>query len=98
MSKRKPKTMPYVFIDIDVGGDGATNVPPAIHANCSLWSPEWPTKCPYYRSFAEPPHEGAECCFYHGGDCFSRELFRDALLRFREFVDEQLAVVEGGGS
>lgn len=90
---RKPRALPYVYIDVDAKTDG-TNTPVAIHANCSIYLPQWPTKCPYFRSYTDPPGEGDYCVWYDGGDCRCRELFRDGMRLFREFIDEHLPLLE----
>ena len=95
MGKQKQKTLPYVYIDIDAeaDGNGSRNREVRMGANCSVFLPTWPTKCPFFRGYVDPPQEGDECASYHGGDCMCREVRIEAMRRFREYIDETLAEI-----
>ena len=94
--ERKPKTLPYVYLDIDAEADGKEfkNREVRIGANCSVFDSTWPTKCPFYRGHMDPPQEGDECVYGRSGECACREIRIEAVRRFKEFVDEFLAEVE----
>lgn len=61
--KTKPKVLPYVYLDIDAEADGKEFKNREVHigANCSVFDSTWPTKCPFYRGYMDPPQDGEEC-------------------------------------
>jgi len=95
MGKQKQKTLPYVYIDIDAeaDGNGFRNREVSISANCSVFPSTWPTKCPFFRGYVDPPQEGDKCVWDSGCECTCREIRIEAMRRFREYIDETLAEI-----
>lgn len=83
----KPRQLPYVFVDIEAEGGG--NVV-AVHANCTLHTPEAPSRCPWARYYTEPPHAGEPCAWYDGGDCHCGEILREGMRRIRDYIGATL--------
>ena len=94
----KPKVLPYVYLDIDAEADGKGFKNREVHvgANCSVFTSTWPTKCPFFRSYVEPPQDGDGCVWDRGGECCCKEIYVEAVRRFKKFADEFLAEVEDG--
>ena len=92
----KPKVLPYVYLDIDAEADGKGFKNREVHigANCSIFDSTWPTKCPFFCGYVDPPQDGDECVWGRSGECACREVRVEAVRRFKKFADEFLAEME----